>query len=115
MTLPRMHLVALNCWTNYEKNPASAFEKMFENIKDRVRNQMKSLPNDFTRTDDDVFIDIPDVHSAAIIASYHGIPFQKLRSGKKYLAKEKDERPSQVNQTSLNQYQQAIQKLVSLL
>ena len=115
MTLPRMHLVALNCSTNYEKKPASTFEKMFENIKDRVRGQMRSLPNDFSRTDDGVFINIPDVHSASIIASYHGTPIQELRSGKGYIRKEKSEKPSQVNQPSLNQYQKAIQELVSLL
>lgn len=115
MTLPRMHLVPMNRTTTNRKNPASAFGKMFESIKDRVRNQMKSLPNDFTRTDDGVFINIPDVHSASIIASYHGIPIQELRSGKKYLVKEKSEKPSQVNQTSLKQYQKAIQELVSLL
>lgn len=115
MTLPKMHLVAMNRSTTYHKKPAKAFNKVYDDIKDRVRKQRNSLPNDFTRTDGEVFINMPDAHTVAIVASYQGIPIQKLRSGKKYLTKEKGEKPSQVNQPSLMRYQQAIRRLVDLL
>lgn len=111
MTLPKMHLVAMNRSTTYRKKPAKAFNKMYENIKDRVRKQRNSLPDSFTSTDDDVFIDMPDAHTVAIVASYQGKPIRNLRVGKYDL----DGTITQVNQPSLNEYQQAIRKLVSLL
>ena len=111
MTLPKMHLVAMNRSTTYRKKPAKAFNKMYENIKDRVRKQRCSLPDNFTSTNDDVFIDMPDAHTVAIVASEHGKPIRNLHVGKYDL----DGTITQVNQTSLNEYQQAIRKLVSLL
>ena len=112
MTLPKIHLVAMNRFTTNRKQPAKAFNKMFENIKDRVRKQRKSLPSDFTSMDGEVFINMPDAHTAAIVASYTGKPIRKLRAGKMY---DIDGDKTTVNQTSLSEYQQAIQKLVSLL
>ena len=59
MTLPKMHLVAMNRSTTYRKRPAKAFDRMFENIRDRVREQRNCLPDSFTSMDDEVFIDCP--------------------------------------------------------
>ena len=112
MTLPKMHLVPMNRSTIHRKKPAKAFNKMFENIRDRVRQQRNSLPNSFTSPDGDVFLDMPDVHSVAIIASYHGIPIQKLRAGKIYNI---DGETTQVNHDSLKSYKKKIRELVSLL
>lgn len=98
MTLPKIHLVAMNKSTTHDKKPARAFDKMYENIKDRVREQRKSLPDSLSRTDDDVFIGMLDVYSVVIIASYHGILIQELQAGKMYHI---DEDPTQVNHDSL--------------
>ena len=111
MTLPKIHLVAMNRSTTYRKKPAKAFNKMYENIKDRVRKQMSSLPDNFTSADEDVFIDIPDAHTVAIVASDHGKPIRNLRVGKYNLGG----KSTQLNKSSLDLYKQAIQKLVSLL
>ena len=101
----------MNRMTTNRKKPASAFDKMYENIKDRVRKQMKSLPDSFTSTDSEVFIDMPDAHTVAIVTSYQGKPIRNLRVGKYDLGR----KSTQINQPSLNEYQQAIRKLVSLL
>ena len=111
MTLPKIHLVAMNRSTTYHKKPAKAFNKMYENIKDRVRKQRNSLPDSFTSADEDVFIDMPDAHTVAIVASEHGKPIRNLRVGKYDL----NGTITQVNRSSLDLYKQAIQKLVSLL
>lgn len=111
MTLPRMHLVAMNRSTTYRKKPAKAFNKMYENIRDRVRKQKNSLPDSFAGTNSEVFIDMPDAHTVAIVSSYQGKPIRNLRVGKYDL----DGTITQVNQPSRNKYQQAIQKLVGLL
>lgn len=75
-------LQKLNRSTTYRKKPAKAFNKMYENIKDRVRKQRSSLPDSFTGTDDEVFIDMLDAHTVAIVASYQGKPIRHLRVGK---------------------------------
>ena len=79
--------------------------------KDRVRKQRNSLPDSFTRTDGEVFINMPDAHTVDIVASYQREPIRNLRVGKYDL----DETITQVSQPSLNEYQQAIRRLVDLL
>ena len=111
MDLPKIHLVAMNRSTINRKKPAKAFDDMYESIKERVREQRKSLPDSFTIVDDDVFIDIPDAHTVAVVASHHGKPIRNLRVGKYNLGRNS----TQLNQPSLGFYQQAIQELVSLL
>ena len=111
MDLPKIHLVDMNRSTTHSKKPAKAFDDMYESIKQRVREQRKSLPSSFTIPDDDVFIDMPDAHTVSVVASHHGKPIRNLRVGKYNLGR----KSTQLNRSSLDLYQQAIQKLVSLL
>ena len=111
MDLPKMHLVAMNRSTINRKKPAKAFDDMYESIKQRVREQRKSLPSSFTIQDDNVFIDMPDAHTVAVVASHHGKPIRNLSVGKYNLGR----KSTQLNKSSLDLYKQAVQKLVSLL
>ena len=111
MDLPKIHLVAMNRSTINRKKPAKAFDDMYESIKERVREQRMFLPDSFTSTNSEVFIDIPYAHTVAVVASHHGIPIRNLRVGKYNLGRNS----TQLNQPSLGFYQDAIRKLVSLL
>ena len=109
MTLPRLHLVAMNRSTTCRSRPARAFEKMFENIRDTVRSQGRALPDSFSNPPDDgMFMEIPDAHTVAIVASHLGAPIGELRAGKYDL----DGVPTQLNPDSLERYQRSIRELV---
>ena len=112
MTLPRLHLVAMNRSTTYRQRSAKAFQKMFDNIRKTVGTQGSALPDSFSHPpDDDMFLEIPDAHTVAIVASHLGTPIGQLRVGKYDL----DGESTQLNKDSLERYQASIRKLVELL
>lgn len=112
MTLPRMHLVAMNRSTTYRRKSAKAFGKMFDNIKSRVAEHCRSQPDSFSRQpDEELFIEIPDAHTVAIVASHRGEPIQSLRPGPYDL----DGEATRINRDSLERYQRSIRQLVALL
>ena len=78
----------------------------------QVEHQSEVLPTSFSRAPGDrMFIEIPDAHTVAIVASHLGAPIQSLRAGKYDL----DGEDTQLNSTSLERYQQSIQELVERL
>lgn len=102
----------MNRSTTYRRKSAKAFGKMFSLIRERVERQSKVLPNSFSRVPgDDTFIEIPDAHTVAIVASHLGAPIQSLRTGKYIL----DGEDTQLNSTSLERYQQSVEELVERL
>ncbi len=112
MTLPRLHLVAMNRSTTYRQKSAKAFAKMVSLIRQRVEGQSEHLPDSFSREpDDDMFIEIPDAHTVVIVASHLGAPIQSLSAGKYDL----DGEDTQLNSTSLERYQRSIEDLVERL
>ena len=112
MAPPRLHLVALNRSTTYRERPARAFEKMFDNIRGRVERQAAALPRSLSRPPgEDIFIEIPDAHTVAIVASWLGLPIRDLRVGKYDI----DGQATRLNKESLDRYKQAIRDLVARL
>lgn len=112
MTLPRLHVVAMNRSTTYRQKSAKAFGKMFAMIRERVERQSEFLPDSFSRDpDDEMFIEIPDAHTVAIVASHLGAPIQSLGAGKYDL----DGEATQLNSSSLERYQQSIRDFVERL
>ena len=112
MTLPKLHVVALNRSTTYRRKPARAFTKMFNNIRSRVQEQAKALPESVSRAAEaDTFIEIPDAHTVAIVASHLGIPIGELEVRQYDLEGER----TQLNREALERYQASICKLVGLL
>ena len=112
MILPRLHLVAMNRSTTYRRRSARAFQKMFDDIRKTVAVQGSALPDIFSHPPDkDMFLEIPDAHTVAIVASRLGTPIGRLRIGKYDL----DGEATQLNKDSLERYRTSIRKLVELL
>ena len=118
MTLPKLHVVALNRSTTYRRKPAKAFAKMFGNIRSRVQAQAKALPESVSRAVEKMFIEIPDAHTVAIVASHLGIPTGQLTAGQYTLEDDLEgerAQPTQVNGETLKRYQDSIRNLIGLL
>ena len=112
MTLPKLHVVALNRSTTYRQTPARAFAKMFDNIRSRVGALAKALPESVSgAVKADTFIEIPDAHTVAIVASHLGTPIGQLEVRQYDL----DGESTQLNRESLERYQASIRDLVGLL
>ena len=113
MTLPKIHLIVMNRSTMYSERPARALRKMFSDIRSSVIGQREAYPESFSPTPDaDRFVDIPDAHTVAIVASHLGIPVEDLRAGPYQLD---EATPTQLNRGSLERYQESIRQLVGLL
>ena len=111
MTLPKVHLIVMNRSTTCAKKPAKAFHKMFEDIRHTVNRQMRDHADSFS-SNQDRFVDIPDAHTVAIVASHLGVPVESLRAGPYQLDQMT---PTRLNSTSLERYQDSIRRLVDLL
>ena len=87
MTLPRLHLVAMNRSTTYRQRSARAFQKMFDSIRKTVAVQGSALPDSFSHPPDkDVFLEIPDAHTSshrrlALGDAYWAVARREVRSG----------------------------------
>ena len=57
------------------------------------------------------FLDVPDTHSVAIVASHLGMPIRQIEVGRYEVF---DQRP-QVNNDPLNRYKEAIGRVVGIL
>lgn len=112
LALPSIHLVPLNRSTQYEKSPSKAFNAMYTEIKNRTLNLKRMRKTGFSsRSEDDLFTDIPDAHAVSVIASHHGLPLRKITQ-KKYSVHDEE---SQVRPDSLQRYKEHIDRVVSLI
>ena len=116
MTLPKLHVVALNRSTTYSKKSARAFAEMFDNIRSRVRALAQALPESVSiaaeaDTFKDMFIEIPDAHTVAVVASHRGTPIGRLEPGQYDLGS----RRVQLNRGPLERYQASIRDLIGRL
>lgn len=110
MPLPVIHSVILNRSTQYNKKGSKAFGAMFDAIKTRVHLLRKSGPENFV-SGNDLFHEIPDNHSVAIVCSHIGLPLYQVSPGKYEVY---DEMP-QVNSEPLDRYKDAINKFRAIL
>ena len=85
---------------------------MFDNIRSRVDALAKALPESFSgAVEAGTFIEIPDAHTVAIVASHLGTPIGQLEVRQYDL----DGKPTQLSRESLERYQHSIRDLVGLL
>lgn len=113
MTIPKLHLIVMNRSTIYGRRPARAFGKMFDDIRRQVDQHQTAHPESFSQIPDgDRFVDIPDAHTVAIVASHLGIPVESLRAGRYDLDTDTS---TQVNRDPLQRYQDSIRSLVGML
>ena len=105
--LPAIHSVLLNRSTMYSQKASRAFKAMFDEIKRRTLKLRKEGPRNFVGGHD-IFHEVPDTHSVAIVCSHLGLPLYEVRPGQYDVH---DTRP-QVNPEPLKRYTQAIGDLL---
>jgi chromosome partitioning protein len=110
LDLPRLHTFVSNRATMYKKEPSSAFQAKSAPIRAAVEKALAVSKRNFVshRTMDELFAQMPDYHSVAVVASSEGCPLSMLKSGHHTI----DGKKVQVNQNAINKYTQAIAKLV---
>lgn len=111
--LPRIHTFVSNRATFYRGKPSSAFEAKSAPIKELVKNASITGKRHFVnhRKQSDLFAEMPDYHSVAVVASSEGCPLSKMQSGHHNI----DGEVVQVNLIAINKYLKAINKLVQRL
>ena len=107
---PTIKVIALNRSTQYDSRASKGFIAMFEEIKKRGRN-LKENTTALTTDTDDIFIDVPDIHTVSIVSSYEGRPLSKMNAGKHTV----HDKVIQVNSERLAIYREAIDGIVSKL
>ena len=109
MPLPTVHSVILNRSTQYNKRASKAFGAMFDAIKDRVKKLRESNASHFIS--DNLFYEVPDNHSVAIVCSHLRRPLYSITPGKYPV---RDENP-QVNSEPLDRYKKHLDAFVATL
>ena len=110
MNPPSIKLILLNRSTQYNKKASKAFGAMFDEIKARAERLLREEPA-ARGGQEEYFLDVPDTHSVAIVASHRGMPIRQIEV-RRYTVF--DKKP-QVNSEPLKRYKEAIGRVVALL
>lgn len=111
---PTLHTFVSNRVTMYEGKPSKAFEVSNQRIKKTVQGIYSKRRSIFSTPGNDPtinFIEIPDYHSASVVASTTGTPLHKLKAGPWLLDAER----VQINKGPLENYRSALSKFVDSL
>jgi cellulose biosynthesis protein BcsQ len=114
LSIPKLYSFVSNRVTLYEGRASRAFAAVTTTIKTTMDNIHASHRNFFAQprnNPSDSFIEIPDYHSACIVASMTGTPLHKLRAGPRQLAGER----VQINEQPLERYKIALNSFVDTL
>ncbi len=112
--IPRLHTFVSNRQTLYEGKPSKAFEAMSGVIKKTVDDIYLKHRAVFANpgvVPSQSFLEVPDYHSASIVAAMTGTPLHALKPGPRDLGGER----VQINQTPLNKYRRALERVVDCL
>ncbi|MFN9727899.1 ParA family protein [Acidovorax sp.] len=111
--LPKIHTFVSNRVTMYKGRPSSAFQAKSAPIRAVVDKSSKNAKRHFAshKDNEDLFAEMPDYHSVAVVASSEGCPLSRLKSGHHPL----DGDVVQVNQSAIDKYTKAIHKLLARL
>jgi cellulose biosynthesis protein BcsQ len=106
VSLPRIHALVSNRVTMYKGQASSAFLAKSTPIRDLVFDIAKKGKRHFTnfRKIDDLFVQMPDYHSVAVVASSEGCPLSLLKAGHHQI----DGDTVQVNKNSISGYTKAL-------
>jgi len=111
-SLPAIHKIALNRGTQYSKRASKSFGAMFKEVENRVNKlQQSANPIQFSSSESEMFLEMPDAHNVAVVCSYEGVPLSQLKIGPHKMHQE----TVQVNPEPLDRYKEALSKLVSTL
>ncbi|NES24106.1 MAG: AAA family ATPase [Symploca sp. SIO3E6] len=114
VSVPKLHTFVSNRVTLYEGKASKAFEAVNKTIKQTMDNKHKKHRHIFTNPKElpsNSFIEIPDYHSACVVATHKGTPLHKLKPGPKYIKGER----VQLNPGPLDRYKDALKQFVDCL
>lgn len=109
--LPKLHSFLSNRVTFYKKKPSRAFKAVSKSIKetmDSIHKTNRGVFSDSRVIPSKTFLEIPDYHSACIVAAVTGTPLHRLKAGPKNIGGER----IQLNIGPLNDYRSALGKIV---
>ncbi len=111
--IPKLHTFVSNRVTMYKGKPSSAFQAKAAPIRKLIEETAISNKRYFHsfKSVSDLFAEMPDYHSVAVVASTEGCPLSLLKSGHHPISGD----IVQVNQNSINKYTKDIKKLVGRL
>jgi cellulose biosynthesis protein BcsQ len=111
---PRLHTFVSNRVTQYRGKASSAFEAVTSTIKttlDGIHKKHRSIFANPGSLPSLAFKEVPDYHSACIVASITGTPLHRLKPGPRVIAGER----VQINQEPLDRYRAALASFVDSL
>jgi cellulose biosynthesis protein BcsQ len=114
LNVPKLHTFVSNRATRYGGKASKAFKAVTTTIKetiDQLHNKHRQIYANPKELPSQNFIDIPDYHSACVIATTAGIPFYKLKPGPRQFLGER----VQLNKEPLERYRDALAQFVSCL
>ena len=109
--VPKLHTFVSNRQTLYEGKPSKAFEAVSRVIKDTVDDiyaKHRTIFADPREKPSEGFLEVPDYHSASIVASMTGTPLHALQAGPRELGGQR----IQVNPGPLKNYRKALERVV---
>lgn len=112
--IPKLHTFVSNRVTLYEGKASKAFQVMSKAIKKTVDVIYKSNRNLFANPKDvpsKGFVEVPDYHSACIVAATMGKPVHKIKAGPQKVGGD----TIQLNPGPLDKYRKALEKFVDCL
>ena len=112
--IPKLDVFVSNRVTLYRGRASSAFEAVSKTIKDtmnRIHKRHRHLFANPRLKPSESFIEVPDYHSACVVASTTGTPLHKLKAGPRDLGEER----VQLNQDPLDKYRSALGNFVDSL
>lgn len=114
LDVPTLHTFVSNRVTTYEGQPSKAFAAASKSIKqtmDQVYSKHRVIFANPRSAPSKNFVDVPDYHSACIVAAMTGTPLYLLKPGPKVLGHER----VQLNQGPLTKYKKALTDFVDRL
>lgn len=114
VVLPKLDTFVANRVTLYDGKPSRAFLIASERIKKTVGKIFKKKPELFVdeiKDVGDIFVDVPDYHSACIVSATTGTPLRAMKAGPHNL----DGDRIQINKDPLERYRAALDKLANRL
>ncbi len=114
LSIPSLHTFVSNRVTLYEGTASKAFAAASKAIKDTMDRVYRDHRINFahpTEKPSSSFVEVPDYHTASIVASMMGIPLHRLTAGPKTVGGER----IQINQGPLKRYREALEKFVDRL
>lgn len=114
VAVPKLHTFVSNRVTLYEGQASRAFAAVAKTIKttvDDIYSKHRSLFSNPKEVPSKSFVEIPDYHSACIVASMTGTPLHRLTAGPKDVAGQR----VQINPEPLSRYKSALNSFVDHL